>query len=89
MAGQACYALSPTLGELTWQLDGLNRVVGPHLVQKLTPEQEDVAWSDLIAGRLRIYRRANAPLCGASMEPTQILHEATGRGIPSGLSSDE
>lgn len=88
MAGQACYALSPTLGELTWQLDGLNRVVGPHLVTKLTPSQEDTAWDELVNGRLRIYRRANAPLLGGSMEPTRILHEADGRRIPTGLSSD-
>ena len=87
--GTACFGHSPTLGELTWQPDGLNRVVGQHLVRKLTPDQEDAVWAELMAGRLRIYRRRNAPLSGASSEPTQILHETTGCSIPSGLSSDE
>lgn len=88
MGGTSVYGSNPKLGELCWQIEGLHRVVGPHLVTRLTEREEDATWDALVAGQLRIYRRRNAPLSGASLEPTQILHEADHVRIPTGLSGD-
>ncbi|ABM97099.1 hypothetical protein [Methylibium petroleiphilum] len=85
LAGTSVYASAVGLGELTFQNDGLYRVVDAHLITKLSKDAEDEAWDALLKGQLQIYRRRNAPLSGASTAPTQILHQATGRQIPSGL----
>lgn len=85
LAGTSVFASGRGLGELTFQNDGLYRVVAAHLISKLSDADEDRAWDTLINGRLRIYRRRNSPLTGASKVSTQIQHEATGIKIPSGL----
>ena len=91
--GTACYARSPRTAELCFapafgaEVLKLHVVVNAlaHTIRRATDAEEDVAWDELLRGRLHIYRRRNAPLSGASLDPTQTLHAAGGTPIKSGV----
>jgi len=88
--GNACYATAvglEALGELTWQNDGLYRVIDPDgsRAKRLTNAQEDDVWEALVSGRLLIYRRRNSQTGKDSPRSRVVLHEATGTPIPDGI----
>jgi hypothetical protein len=93
LMGTSCFARSPAIGEVCFgpvfgeAVDKLHVVTNAHSIRRATNDEEDIVWDELLRGRLQIYRRRNAPLSGASMDPTQTLHAADGTPIRSG--SDE
>ena len=72
-----------TWRSLPWQ--GLPTYGNALATRPATAHEEDEVWSCLLTGALRIYNRRNG--IGVSMAPIRILHEMTGKPIPSGLSS--
>ena len=88
--GGACYAVitgASSVGEVTWQNDGLYRVMDADgsRAKRLTNAQEDEVWEALVAGRLLIYRRRNSIGRQDSPKSKLVLHEAGGTPIPDGL----
>ena len=88
--GSACYAVvtgASSVGEVTWQNDGLYRVLDEDgsRAKRLTNAQEDEVWEALVAGRLMIYRRRNSIGRQDSPKSKMVLHEAGGTPIPDGL----
>lgn len=82
--GLPVYGNALGIGEFTWSADGkLQKVVALHLVQPVTPDEEEAVWVCLLDGALRIYTRKN--WSGASQAPITILHEMTGTPMPSGI----
>ena len=88
--GLPTYGNALGCGEYCWQLDrstpsgfALHRVLDVVATRPATASEEESVWGCVLSGDLRIYNRRNS--IGVSMAPVRILHEMTGKPIPSGL----
>lgn len=72
------------MGDFTWMADGtLHKWLTPYTTRPATRSEQDDVWDHLLSGALRIYTRRNG--VGVSFQPVSILHEMTGRSLPSGV----